>query len=126
MMAQKLSRKAFLRMVVGVVAAGAALEACGSDAADSTAAADSTSTASTCRNGAKDGGIDDPKHHLVVPAADIITGRSKTYSIQGTETHDHKITLEAADFAKLASHARVFVTSTRDVGHTHTFFVVCA
>jgi hypothetical protein len=144
-MAHQLSRKGFLQLAMGVVAAGAVLEACGSDAADSAAVADSTAAAPTtsaaastsatpstlatgsCKsNGAKDGGIDDPKHHLVVPAADIVAGVLKTYSIQGTENHDHKVSLEAADFAKLATDAEVLVTSTTDSGHSHTFLVVCA
>jgi hypothetical protein len=144
-MAHQLSRKDFLQLAIGLVAAGAVLEACGSDAADSAAVADSTSaapsttaaasttaTASTLAtesctsNGAMDGGIDDPKHHLVVPAADIVARVSKTYSIQGTETHDHKVSLEAADFAKLAMDTEVLVTSTSNSGHSHTFLVVCA
>jgi hypothetical protein len=135
MTAHQLSRGGFLRVVVGLVAAGAVLEACGSDNPDGAATSSgsavsepsSSAALSSCKTyGAKDGGIDDPKHHLIVPAADIAAGVSKTYSIQGTETHDHNVTLEAADFAKLATDTRVFVTSTKILQHMHTFEVVCA
>jgi hypothetical protein len=142
-MAHPLSRKDFLQLVGGLVALGAVLEACGSDEADSaatttagtvtgtpttTAPVPTTGTqADSCKTGgAKDEGLDDPKHHLVVPAADVVAGTAKTYSIQGTETHDHKVTIDANDFAKLAMDTRVVVTSTRDSGHSHTFLVVCA
>ena len=135
MTAHRLSRGGFLRVVVGLVAAGTVLDACGSDNPDGAAARSgsavsepsSSAAVSSCKTyGAKDGGIDDPKHHLIVPAADITAGVPKTYSIQGTETHDHKVTLEAADFAKLATDANVFVTSTKVLQHMHTFEVVCA
>jgi hypothetical protein len=76
-------------------------------------------------NGAKDGGINDPLHHLVVPAADIVAGVAKTYSIQGTQTHDHKVALEVVDF-KLTTDTLVRVSSTVTGGHSHTFDVVCA
>jgi hypothetical protein len=54
-----------------------------------------------------------------------------SYGGVGDLTVDEAVNLlavasSAADFAKLASDATVIVTSTRDVGHTHTFFVVCA
>jgi hypothetical protein len=95
------------------------LAACGSDGA--------TAAVSMCKtDGAKDGGINDPTHHLVVPGADISAGVSKTYSIKGTQTHDHEVTLEAADFANLGADTTVTVTSTATLGHSHTFDVVCA
>jgi hypothetical protein len=119
-MAHQLSRNDFLLTAVGVVALGAALEACSSDSADSVAAL------SVCaRDGAKDGGIDDPLHHLVVPAADIKAAVSKTYSIKGQQTHHHTIMLEAADLANLATDTKVTVRSTSALGHSHTFQVVC-
>jgi hypothetical protein len=127
-MAHQLSRTEFLLTVVGIVAAGAALDACGNDrGAGGGGAADSTPSLSMCtEDGAKDGGIDDPLHHLVVPAADIKAGVSKTYSIKGQQTHDHTITLEAADFANLATDTKVTVRSTSTLSHSHTFEVVCA
>lgn len=106
-------------MAVGLVAVGAVLDACGSDG---TAAA-----VSICaKDGAKDSGINDPTHHLVVPGADIVAGVSKTYSIKGTQTHDHTVKLEAADFANLGTDTTVRVSSTTTLGHSHTFDVVCA
>lgn len=123
-MEHQVSRMEFLHLVIGLAAAEAVLEAC---SRDRTAAAPGTAVVGMCRtNGAKDGGINDPAHHLVVPAADIAAGVSKTYSIRGTQTHDHKVTLEAADFAKLGTDTPVTVTSTATLGHVHMFDVVCA
>ncbi len=110
---------------MGLVAAGVVLEACASDSG-STAAADSGAAGQCKGHGAKDGGINDPLHHLVVPAADIVAGVTKTYSIQGMQTHDHMITLQAADFAKLALDQKLTITSTNVNAHDHTFDVVCA
>ncbi|HEX2782143.1 MAG TPA: hypothetical protein VHN36_01060 [Ilumatobacteraceae bacterium] len=125
-MAHQISRKDFLLAAVGLIAAGAAVQACGSDGAAS-GSPDSAAALSLCaKDGAKDGGIDDPLHHLVVPAADIKAGVSKTYSIKGQQTHDHKVTLEVADFANLATDSKVTVRSTSALSHSHTFEVVCA
>jgi hypothetical protein len=121
-MSEPLSRKDFLLVTGGVAAAGALLVACRSDNAAASAAA-----SGPCgKNGAKDSGLNDPLHHLVVPAADVVAGVSHTYSIKGTSTHDHKITLEAADFVNLVAGTKVTVTSTNVLGHVHTFDVVCA
>ena len=121
-MSQQLSRKDFLFVTVGVATGGALLVACRGDNAAASAAA-----ASPCgKNGAKDSGLNDPLHHLVVPAADVVATVPHTYSIKGQQSHDHKITLEAADFASLVAGSRVTVTSTNAVGHVHTFDVVCA
>ena len=124
-MVHQLSRKEFLRVAVGLVAATAVLEACSSTSAAGTGG-DSGAAGACKADGAKDGGINDPLHHLAVPAADIVAGTTKTYSIMGTQTHDHMVTLAAADFAKLAQDQKVTVSSTTALGHTHTFDVVCA
>jgi hypothetical protein len=121
-MSEQLSRKDFLLVTVGLATGGALLVACRSDNAAASPAA-----ASPCgKNGAKDSGLNDPTHHLVVPAPDVVAGVSHTYSIKGTSTHDHKITLEAADFVSLVAGTKVTVTSTTGLGHVHTFDVVCA
>ena len=154
-MTSQLSRKDFLRGAAALIGAGMAAGACsssssgsggpdsgatgdgGSDSGSDTGAQDSAAMdtgtteggASTCpTNGAKDNGINDPKHHLVVPAADVVAAVAKTYSIQGTQTHDHMVTLQPADFATLAVNGsmKVTVTSTTTAMHSHTFDVVCA
>jgi hypothetical protein len=121
-MSEQLSRKDFLLVTIGVATGGALLVACRSHNAAASAAA-----ASPCaKNGAKDSGLDDPLHHLVVPAADVVAGVSHTYSIKGTQSHDHEITLEASDFVNLLAGTKVTVTSTNVLRHVHTFDVVCA
>lgn len=82
--------------------------------------------AATCASGAKDNGIDDPTHHLVVPAADVVAATPKTYAIQGTSSHSHNVTLSAADFAKLAVGMMTTVTSTTTFSHNHIVTVICA
>ncbi|MBX3233899.1 MAG: hypothetical protein KIT84_31615 [Labilithrix sp.] len=65
-------------------------------------------------------------HALAVPAEDVAEGADKTYSIQGGSSHDHLVTVTAADFAELATGASVTIASTTDVGHRHPVTVTCA
>jgi hypothetical protein len=82
--------------------------------------------ASTCNGGIKSDPINDPKHTFTAPAADVTAGVMKTYSIQGTSTHDHTITLTAGHFAQLKMGTPVTVTSTNILNHDHVVTVVCA
>jgi hypothetical protein len=84
-------------------------------------------TASTCTtSGIKSMPIDDPKHSFTAPAADVTAGATKTYSIQGTSTHDHTITLTTGHFDQLKAGMNVSVMSTNTLGHQHTVSVTCA
>jgi hypothetical protein len=65
-------------------------------------------------------------HSLSVPMADVTAAVEKTYHIQGAATHDHEVTLTAADFAKLANSESVTKTSTEVNTHTHDVTVSCA
>lgn len=64
-------------------------------------------------------------HSLLVSAADVAAGVAKTYSIAGSSSHDHTVTISAAQFATLAAGRAVTVTSSKDAGHTHTVKVTC-
>ena len=64
-------------------------------------------------------------HSLVVSAADVTAGAAKTYSIAGMASHDHTITITAAQFAMLGAGRAVTATSTTTGGHTHTVTVTC-
>lgn len=124
-MTTALSRKEFLQSALALAGAAVLLEGCSSSSTPSPST--SGGGGGTCKtNGAKDQGLDDPLHHLVVPAADVVAGTDKTYSIKGTQTHDHTVTVTAADFANLAQGTTFTVTSTNTLSHTHTFSVVCA
>jgi hypothetical protein len=65
-------------------------------------------------------------HALVVPAEDVAAGVEKTYSIKGTSTHDHKVTITPALFVQLGRAGAITVTSTAAGGHTHNVTVSCA
>jgi hypothetical protein len=64
-------------------------------------------------------------HDLSIPAADFDTGESKTYSIQGTSTHNHSITLSAQDFTDLQAGKKIAKDSSNDAGHAHSLQISC-
>lgn len=66
------------------------------------------------------------EHTLMVPAADIVAGATKTYSIRGNSMHDHMVTIMASDFTKLKAGMMYMMTSTTGGGHTHVVHVICA
>ena len=66
-------------------------------------------------------------HALVIPAADLDSLADKTYSIQGTASHDHPFTLTAANLARLkAGQAIVVATTGVALDHTHDVSGSCA
>ena len=65
-------------------------------------------------------------HAIVVPTADVAAAAPKTYSIKGTSSHDHDVSLTPAHFAQLATGATITVTSTNVGGHMHVVKVICA
>jgi hypothetical protein len=64
-------------------------------------------------------------HSLTVSKEDVNAGAEKTYSIQGTSTHNHSVTLTSANFDSLKTNASISATSTND-GHSHSVTVSCA
>jgi len=69
-------------------------------------------------------------HVLSVPTADLSSATAKTYSIMGSATHDHSVTLSAADLAQLKAGGTVTVVSsvTDAAGfgaHSHGVTVTC-
>ena len=57
---------------------------------------------------------------------DVEAEVDKTYSIQGTATHDHSLTISASEFASLKSNQSIQVTSAAGGGHSHAITVTCA
>jgi hypothetical protein len=51
-------------------------------------------------------------HALDIPAADLDSLTDKSYSIQGTATHDHPFTLTAANLARLKAGQTILVVTT--------------
>ena len=59
-------------------------------------------------------------HALVFPTADLNSLTDKSYSIQGTATHDHLFTLTAANLARLKAGQTILVVTTGiTFEHTH-------
>jgi hypothetical protein len=65
-------------------------------------------------------------HSLTVPKADVAAAATKTYSIQGTSSHAHQVTITAAQFGQLKSGRSISVTSSLALSHAHTVTVACA
>ena len=53
-------------------------------------------------------------------------GVEKQYSIQGSSTHNHIVTISESNFSSLKSNQQIQITSTLDGGHTHSVSVSCA
>ena len=59
-------------------------------------------------------------HALEIPAADLNSLTDKSYSVQGTATHDHPFTLTAANLARLKAGQTILVVTTGSAfEHTH-------
>lgn len=68
-----------------------------------------------------------PNHTLTVPAADVIAGTAKTYTLADNGSgHTHSVTLTAGDFAMLQNNSGITEVSTLSNGHTHNVTVNCA
>ena len=111
------TRKVFLTQLTG---GGAALllGACGGGSDSAPPPAVCNQFAFTANHG----------HTLLIPQADLDSTIDKVYSIQGSATHDHLITLTRAQLAQLKAGQAVQVTT--DSGgapaHTHDMTGTCA
>lgn len=65
-------------------------------------------------------------HQVSLTATDLAGTSEKTFSIMGTSSHDHLITLTAAQLATLSGGGSVQVTSTEDAFHLHEVTVTCS
>lgn len=110
-----LTRKEFLTLVVGGVAAAA----CGSGS--SQANVDCLKNGTDATIGGNHG------HSLDVTQADIAAGATKTYDIRGTADHSHLVTIAGSDMATLAGNHGVNTSSTTDgtPAHKHAISVNC-
>ena len=69
-------------------------------------------------------------HAVSIPVADLDATTNRTYSIMGTATHDHSITLTPAQLATLKGGGTVVVSSTVTTAagfgsHNHDVTVTC-
>lgn len=58
-------------------------------------------------------------HLLVVTYEDVIVGKEKSYSIQGSSGHPHIVTILQEDFAKLRIESVIEIESSEDASHSH-------
>jgi len=65
-------------------------------------------------------------HTLAVSAADVNAGVAKTYSIMGSGTHNHSLTISADNFNSLQTNYSITVTSSNDDDHSHAVIISCA
>lgn len=119
-----MTRKQFLRTVVGagIGAAGiAALASCGvSDGGGTPDASGGTCTTPSAAIGSNHG------HVMVVALADVTAGIAKDYDITGTAGHTHTVTVSASNMATLKTGGTVMVQSSSANAHTHAVTVMCA
>jgi len=118
----KISRKEFLQLSVTFVGAG--LLGCGSD---SNAVADAAMGGNQCLTEGTTSSIGgNHGHSILVTTADISAATEKTYTITGSATHAHMVTLTASHFADLADDKSVTTITTSSDGHTHNITIACA
>lgn len=67
-------------------------------------------------------------HSLSVSKEDVNAAVDKTYTLSqaSTDNHEHQITITQSQFNTLKGNSQITVTSTSDVGHTHSVTVSCA
>ena len=59
-------------------------------------------------------------HSAIVTAATLASPTSVTLHMRAQATHNHTLTLTAAEVTSIAANARVEKTSSTDDGHNHT------
>ena len=108
----------------GLAGGGVALllQACGGGESSAPPAG---GTASGCgASGAAIGG--NHGHVLVIATADLESLTAKTYSIQGTGSHDHQVTFTPAQLQTLKGGGSVSVASSAaNDGHAHSVMASC-
>ncbi|MDB4982551.1 MAG: hypothetical protein JWM82_3303 [Myxococcales bacterium] len=132
-----LDRKEFLNLVLGMTGLGlglTTLASCGGGSSPSGGAGMSGGAAGTNGGGTNACETHAPTdtiganhgHTLTVSQADVAAGVLKMYSIMGTATHDHTVSITSTSFDTLKTGQTITLTSTTNNNHSHTITVVCA
>lgn len=119
-----MTRKQFLRSVLGAgvgVLGVAAIASCGGD--DGGGSVDAPA-ANNCTTPATQIGTNHG-HTITVSVADVTAAANKTYDITGSGGHAHSVTVTAAQFGQIAAGQTLNITSTSGGGHTHVVTVMC-
>jgi hypothetical protein len=118
-----MTRKGFLRAATGGTIL-LILQACGGGDGTSTSSLDDGSQDASC--GSSDAAITGNHGHvLAIPAADLDSAVDVSYSIQGSASHAHTITLTAAQLQMLKAGQAVTVTSSTTLSHNHSVTASC-
>ena len=132
-----ITRKQFLESVTGGTVM-LLVQACGGGGSSSGSSTGSTMVGGAYGNPAPASGCGSSGtlitgnhgHVLTVPTADLTSTTPKTYSIMGSATHDHSLTLSPADLAQIKNGGTVtIVSSVTDApgfgSHSHGVTVSC-
>ena len=65
-------------------------------------------------------------HVLNVSKTDVQNGAEKSYSIDGSASHDHTVVITADNFDSLKTNLSIQVDSSTGGGHSHAVTVSCA
>ena len=65
-------------------------------------------------------------HVLNVSKTDVQNGAEKSYSIDGSASHDHTVVITASNFDLLKTNQSIQVDSSMGGGHSHAVTVSCA
>lgn len=122
----KLTRKEFLAGVVGTAAVATFLPGCGPGPGGNDGGTDGGTGDGGNPNCAPPTIAGNHGHTLVVTRDEVQAGQERTYSIRGNSSHDHQVTISAADFATLGRGGSITVASSNVGGHQHSVTVTCA
>ena len=117
-----MTRKQFLRSVVGVGVGAvgvAALAGCGGDDGPSVDAPAAACTTASAAIGTNHG------HTIIISLTDVTAGVEKTYDITGTGGHAHSVTVSAAQFTQIKNGTTLMVNSTSGAAHVHAVTFMC-
>lgn len=118
-----MTRKEFLRSVVGAgvgVASIAALAACGDDGGSAVDAGNTCTTPSTAI------GTNHGHTMVTVSLADVEAGVAKTYDLgAGTAAHTHTVMVTAQQFMQIKEGRTLNIESSNSGAHTHTVTIMC-
>ncbi|MFY0627408.1 MAG: hypothetical protein JXR07_13995 [Reichenbachiella sp.] len=64
-------------------------------------------------------------HTLIINPSDVSEGVEKTYTITGSATHPHTITVTASMFEQLKNNESISVGSSNDQSHSHSITISC-
>ena len=128
-----MTRKQFLRGAVGFAAAsfGLTLLGCGGSSGptpgpDASGGGPHPQADNCLQNGTNATIGANHGHVLVVSKQDVASGADMTYHIRGSATHDHTVSITAADFTSLQQAQAIVTSSSTDEGHAHPIMVACA